>query len=306
MPKADIAAVVLALAAALASAIGNVVRQQSAHEVTDKDKSVGYLALFLMSWRNRSWRIGALAAVANYVLQGLALALGSVILVTGLQVTALLFALPIYARITRHPSTRWDWTWAAILAASLAVVLTVGNPTAGHERAHWHTWLLVAAIMGPLFALCILGARMWPDRAIAAVLLAAVSGASLGLFAVLVKGATEAAEGGILALITAPELYASIVAAFAGMVFQQSAYRGGPLNASMPTMTVAKPVVGSFLGVAVLGETLQPSDEKAFVLISAIVLTVVATAALARGEAVTAQAHAEDVATGRLLAITER
>jgi drug/metabolite transporter (DMT)-like permease len=303
MPKADIAAL-LALAAALASAIGNVVRQQSAHEVTDKP--VGYLALFLMSWRNRSWRIGALAAIANYVLQGAALALGSVILVTGLQVTALLFALPIYARITRHPSSRWDWTWAAVLAAALAVVVTVGNPEAGHSRASWQTWLIVAAVMGPLFALCVAGARLWPDRAIGAVLLAAVSGASLGLFAVLVKGATDAAKGGIVPLLAAPELYAAIGAAFAGMVFQQSAYRGGPLNASMPTMTVAKPAAGSLLGVAVLGETLQPGEGRTLVLIVAAVLTVIATAALARGEAETAQAHAEDVATGRLLALQER
>lgn len=303
MPKADIAAL-LALAAALASAIGNVVRQRSAHEVTDKP--VGYLALFLMSWRNRAWRIGALAAIANYVLQGAALTLGSVILVTGLQVTALLFALPVYSRMTGHPVSRWDWAWAAVLAAALAVVVTVGNPTAGHDRASWETWLVVAVIMGPVVVLCVLGARMWPDRAIAAVLLAAVSGASLGLFAVLVKGATEAAEGGIWALLAAPELYACIVAAFAGMVFQQSAYRGGPLNASMPTMTVAKPVVGSLLGVAVLGETLQPGDERAFVLVVAVVLTVLATAALARGEAEAVQAHADDVATGRLLAVSER
>jgi hypothetical protein len=189
MPKADIAAL-LALVAALASAIGNVERQRSAHEVTEKDKSVGYLALFFMSWRNRSWRIGALAAVANYAFQAGALSLGSVMLVTGLQVTALLFALPIYARMTGHPVTRWDWAWAAVLAAALAVVLTVGNPIAGYSRAPLSTWLLVAAIMGPVLALCVLGARIWPHRALSAVLLAAVSGASLGLFAVLVKGAT--------------------------------------------------------------------------------------------------------------------
>jgi hypothetical protein len=291
MPKEDIA-VLLALAAALASAIGNVVRQRSAHEVTDKP--VGYLALFFMSWRNRSWRIGAVAAVANYGLQAGALSLGSVMLVTGLQVTALLFALPIYARMTRHPVSRWDWTWAAVLAATLAVVVTVGNPTAGHARAPLETWLVVAAIAGPVVGLCLLGARKWPDGPIAAVLLAAVSGASLALFAVLVKGATEAVKGGIWPLLAAPELYACILAAFAGMVFQQSAYRGGPLNASMPTMTVAKPTVGSLLGVGVLGETLQPGEERGVVLVVAVALMVVATAALARGEAETVQAHADD------------
>ncbi|UQX10157.1 DMT family transporter [Candidatus Mycobacterium methanotrophicum] len=292
MPKSDVA-VLLALAAALASAVGNVVRQRSAHEVTDKP--VGYFALFRMSWRNRYWRLGALAAIANYGLQAAALSLGSVILVTGLQVTALLFALPIYARMTRHPVSRWDWTWATLLAAALAVVVTVGNPTAGHSRASLQTWLVVAAVMGPAVGLCVLAARIWSHRSIAAVLLAAVSGASLALFAVLLKGVAEVAEGGIVAVLTAPELYAGILAAFAGMMFQQSAYRGGRLTASMPTMTVAKPAVGSLLGVSVLGETMQVGDETVFVLVLAVLLMVVATAALARGEAVTVQAHADAI-----------
>jgi hypothetical protein len=249
-----------------------------------------------MSWRNRDWRLGAVAAVANYGLQAGALSLGSVILVTGLQVTALLFALPLYARMTGAPVTRWDWSWAAILAAALAVVVTVGNPVAGHSRASLHTWLVVVAVAGPLVGLCLLGARIWPDRAIAAVLLAAVSGASLALFAVLVKGAVDAAKGGIVAVLATPELYACIAAAVAGMVFQQSAYRGGPLNASMPTMTVAKPTVGALLGVFVLGETVNSGDETVVVLVIAVAVMVFATAALARGEAKAVEAHTDTFA----------
>jgi hypothetical protein len=294
--KADIA-VVLALAAAFASALGNVARQRSAHEVTEE--RVGYLALFFLSWRNRDWRLGALAAVANYGLQAGALSLGSVILVTGLQVTALLFALPLYARMTGAPVSRWDWSWAAILAAALAVVVTVGNPVAGHSRASLHTWLVVAAVAVPLVGLCLLGARLWPHGTIAAVLLAAVSGASLALFAVLVKGVMAAAKGGIVAVLTTPELYACIGAAVAGMVFQQSAYRGGPLNVSMPTMTVAKPTVGALLGVFVLGESVNSGDETVFVLGIAVAVMVIATAALARGEARTVEAH-----TDRFAAVT--
>jgi hypothetical protein len=288
--KEDVA-VVLALAAAFASAIGNVARQRSAHEVTEE--RVGYLALFFMSWRNRDWRLGAVAAVANYGLQAGALSLGSVILVTGLQVTALLFALPLYARMSGAPVGRWDWSWAAILAAALAVVVTVGNPVAGHSRASVQTWLVVAAVASPIVGLCLLGARLWPDGVIAAVLLAAVSGASLALFAVLVKGAVDAAKGGIVAVLATPELYACIGAAVAGMVFQQSAYRGGPLNASMPTMTVAKPTVGALLGVFVLGETVNSGDETVFVLGIAVAVMVIATAALARGEAKTVEAHTD-------------
>jgi hypothetical protein len=293
VPKEDIA-VVLALAAAFASALGNVARQRSAHAVTEE--RVGYLALFFMSWRNRDWRLGAVAAVANYGLQAGALSLGSVILVTGLQVTALLFALPLYARMTGAPVTRWDWSWAAILAAALAVVVTVGNPVAGHSHASLRTWLVVAAVAGPLAGLCLVGARLWPDGVIAAVLLAALSGASLALFAVLVKGAVDTAKGGIVAVLASPELYACIGAAVAGMVFQQSAYRGGPLNASMPTMTVAKPTVGALLGVFVLGETVNSGDETVFVLAVAVAVMVIATAALARGEAKTVEAHTDTFA----------
>ena len=98
MLKSDIA-VVLALCAALASAIGAVSRQQSAHEVTDEP--VGHWELFRMSLRDARWWLGGGGAVANYSLQAAALGVGSVMLVTALQVTALLFALPVNARLTR-------------------------------------------------------------------------------------------------------------------------------------------------------------------------------------------------------------
>lgn len=69
------------------------------------------------------------------------------------------------------------------------------------------------------------------------------------------------------------------------MIFQQSAFRAGALTASLPTMTVAKPVVAGLLGVLVLDETLNAHGPKAFVLVGAVAVVIVATIALARGEA---------------------
>jgi drug/metabolite transporter (DMT)-like permease len=281
--KADIA-VVLALLAALASALGNVVRQRSAQEITDKE--VGHLELFKMSVRDAKWWLGALGAIANYVLQAGALVLGSVVLVTALQVTALLFALPIYAYMTRRRVTRWEWTWAVLLALALAVVVTVGDPDAGASRGSLGTWMVVAAVMGPALLFCVLGARFWSGT-VAAVLLAVVAGSSLALFAVLTKAVVELVRGGVGALLTAPEFYVWIAAALAGMIFQQSSFRAGSLTASLPTSVVAKPLVGSILGIAVLGETLNTQGPMKFVLIAGVVLVVVATVALARGEAET-------------------
>ena len=289
MSKAEYAALI-ALCAALASAIGDVIRQRSAQEITDKE--VGHLELFRLSVRDPRWWLGGMGAIANYSLQAGALALGSVMLVTALQVTSLLFALPIYARLAHHSVTRWEWFWAVTLAGALAVLVTVGDPGTGSSRGSLGTWVAVAVVMGPILVACVLGARIWADSTIAPVLLAMVAGSSLALFALLTKGAIGAVSGGFGAFLRAPESYCLIPAALAGMIFQQSAFRAGALTASLPTVTVAKPVVASMLGVVVLGETLHTSGPRVLTLLTAGVLVGVATIALARGEAATMAAGA--------------
>jgi drug/metabolite transporter (DMT)-like permease len=303
MSKTDYAALI-ALCAALASAIGDVIRQRSAQEITDKE--VGHLELFRLSVRDRRWWLGGMGAIANYSLQAGALALGSVMLVTALQVTSLLFALPIYARLAHHRVTRWEWFWAVTLAGALAVLVTVGDPGTASSRGSLGTWVAVAVVMGPILVACVLGARIWADTTIAPVLLAVVAGSSLALFALLTKGAIGAASGGFGAFLRAPESYCLVPAALAGMIFQQSAFRAGALTASLPTVTVAKPVVASMLGVVVLGETLNTSGPRMLMLLTAGVLVAVATIALARGEAATIAAGAGHDVVRRDEAVSNR
>ncbi|MBU8810098.1 DMT family transporter [Mycolicibacterium goodii] len=285
MNRADIAAL-LALAAALCIAIGDVVHQRSAHDVTDA--SVSHLGLFRRLLRDGRWWLGSGVAAAGFALQAAALGLGSVLLVQALLVTSLLFALPINARLTRRRVTRWEWLWAALLAGAVAVIVTVGNPTAGHARAPWEAWTLVLAVLGPAMAVCLIGARIFTG-ARSAVLLAVVSGALWGVFAVLTKGVVDHllvhSWGGVLTVLRLPELYAWVAVAIAGTVMQQSSFRAGALTASLPTMTVTEPVVASVLGIVVLGETLRPGDAGWFTLVAAVAVMVVATVALARGEA---------------------
>jgi drug/metabolite transporter (DMT)-like permease len=284
MDKADIAAL-LALGAAFFIAIGDVIHQRSAHEVTDEQ--VSHLELFKRLLRDGQWWLGSLVAAVGFALQAAALGLGSVLLVQALLVTSLLFALPINARATHRRVTRWEWMWAALLAASVVVIVTVGNPTAGHSRASLETWTAVIVVLGPALVACVLGANVLKGPA-SAVLLGVVSGALWGLFAVLTKGVVDRLDDGLWALVRTPELYVWALVAVAGTAYQQSSFRAGSLTASLPTMTVAEPVVGSVLGIVVLGETLRPGDAGWLTLFVAVGVMVVATAALARGEAATA------------------
>ncbi|MHA0286797.1 DMT family transporter [Mycobacterium sp. C3-094] len=287
MAKAEIAAV-LALAAALFIAIGDVIHQRSAHDVTDEP--VGHVALFSRLLRDGQWWLGSGVAAVGFALQAAALGLGSVLLVQALLVTSLLFALPISARLAGRRVTNWQWLWAALLAAAVAVIVTVGNPTEGASRASLHTWVWVVAVLGPVLALCLLVAQV-TSPTVSAVLLAVVSGALWGLFAVLTKAVVTRLDlgswAGIGMLVRTPELYVWAAVAIAGTAMQQASFRSGALTASLPTMTVAEPVVAGVLGVVVLGETLHPGEAGVFVLVVAVVVMVVATAALARGEAAT-------------------
>ena len=286
MAKADIA-VLLALGAAFFIAIGDVIHQRSAHEVTDEQ--VSHLGLFARLLRDRQWWLGSLVAAVGFALQAAALGLGSVLLVQALLVTSLLFALPINARVTHRRVTRWEWTWAALLAASVVVIVTVGNPTAGHSRASLETWTAVVAVLGPALVLCVVGARTGQGPS-ARCCWRLVSGALWGLFAVLTKGVVDRLDDGLWELIRTPELYIWALVAIAGTAFQQLSFRAGGLTASLPTMTVAEPVIASVLGIVVLGEALRPDDAGWATLIVAVVAMVVSTAALARGEAATVSA----------------
>jgi hypothetical protein len=72
-------------------------------------------------------------------------------------------------------------------------------------------------------------------------------------------------------------------------------------------MTVTEPLVASLLGVTVLGESLGANGPQIVALVAAVAVTVLATTALARGEAATmttgetlGETFGETSGTGRL------
>jgi hypothetical protein len=120
----------------------------------------------------------------------------------------------------------------------------------------------------------------------------------LAVFAVLMKGMVDLLEHHAGQLWQTPAFYGFVFCGVAGMIYHQSAYRAGALTASLPTIIVAKPVVGGVLGVFVLEETLRTEGAGWFVLVAAAVVVIIATVGLARGEAATMAAGAgRDVKT---------
>ncbi|ORW64227.1 hypothetical protein AWC23_26115 [Mycobacterium saskatchewanense] len=262
--------------------IGDVIQQRSAQEVTDKP--LGTVALFHRLLRDRQWWTGSLVAGAGFGLQAAALGLGSVVLVQALLVTSLLFALVINARVNHRRITRRQAIWAVLLAAAVAVVVTVGDPQAGTPRGSFKTWAVVALVMGPALLACVIGARLF-SGSVSSLLLGLMAGSLWGLFSVLTKGVVDQLGHGIPALLRTPEVYVWVVVAIAATAWEQSAFRAGPLTASLPAVTVSEPIVGSVLGVTVLGEMLNTNDVGMIALALSVAVMVAATVALAHSQA---------------------
>jgi drug/metabolite transporter (DMT)-like permease len=271
-----------ALLSAFWAAVGIVVRQQIAQGVSD-ESATGAVVNSVV--RQPLWWAGTLAAAAGYVFQAFALAHGSLLLVQPLLVSALLFALPLSARVC-HQRVSWaEWGWATLLTAALAIFVLVGQPREGHLRPALPAWTLALGVSVPLVVACVFVARRVTGR-LRAMLLAVAVAVLLGMIAVMTKICTHRyAVGGWHGLLTVPAPYVLIALAVTVTVVQQAAFHAGALQASVPIMLVGEPVVAALLGVAVLGEHLAVKGSAAPALLTAVVAMVASAIALGRGQA---------------------
>jgi drug/metabolite transporter (DMT)-like permease len=177
--------VLLALFAAVFGAIGIVVRQRATLDVPPEHGVSTVMVLTLL--RRRLWWAGTAAAVAGYAFQALALAYGSLLLVQPVLVSALLFALPMSARLAGRRVTRGEWAWASLLTAAIAVFVLLARTEPGDYGASAASAAtLVAVVCVVLVVGCVaVAARLTGPRR--AVLLAAAVGALFGVVAVLTK-----------------------------------------------------------------------------------------------------------------------
>lgn len=274
-------AVVFALLSAVAFAVAMVAQQRAAAQVPD-EQSHGQLFTHLL--RSPQWLAGTAGSAAGYLLQAVALAFGSVLVVAPLLVTSLLFALPWGARLAHRRLPSAVWVWGFVLAISLAVFVTTGNPNNGASHGSRHDWLVAAIVSGPIIVGCLVAATRVRGAARAS-LLAIVVGILAGALAVLTKGVVFDVQHGIGRTLTHWELYGLLIVGGTGVYLQQLSFQAGVLQASLPVITVLEPVVAAVLGVTLLHETLRVNGIRLPVLLVSVVAMGLATIALARGRA---------------------
>jgi drug/metabolite transporter (DMT)-like permease len=252
-------AVVLGLLSALSFATSTVVQHRAATEATVRPGRGAALRLAGRLLRTPAWLAGQLAAACGFALHALALRFGPVSLVQPLLSSGLVLALALGALVDRrHPGRPLpgprQWVAAGVVVLGVAGFLVSAAPRPGKEFGSAPGLLTTAGIA--LFALA--GAFTWSHRPSAphrALALGLAAGIGFGVTGVLLKEVVARAPTTWSAVW--PILLMVLVGALS-IVSAQSAYQAGDLIESLPSLTVAEPVVAVVVAAVVFGEGLRP------------------------------------------------
>lgn len=188
------------------------------------------------------------------------------------------------------PTSRWRNLVAGVaLCAGVAVFLAAAAPSNGAGELPLAEWLAVLGGCGALVLVLALGGRRVGGR-LGPVLLSTAAGILYALAAALTKATGTLLGEGLLRAIESWELVALVVVGASALLVSQSAFQAGSLELSLPSMTVANPIVSILLGTLAFGEHLATAPL-------AVVGEVLGLAALSVGVFALARSPAARVAT---------
>lgn len=245
---------VLALVAAFLFALAATLQQKGALGLPEI--SLRHPASLARLAGQTMWLVGTAALLAGYLVQAAALDRGRLAIIQPLLVTTVVFALPLGYFLTRQHVGRREVAGSAVIVLGLALFAIYGDPAGGKENAPGDQWAVAIGILLVVCAVLLLfGGR--GDLATKAAAYGAAAGVLFGLSAALTKPALDYFHEGLGELLSHWEPYALAIAGIAGFVLQQVSLGTGRLAPSVATVSVANPVVGVLLGIALFDERLS-------------------------------------------------
>ena len=248
--------IVLALAAALLFGIGTVLQQRAAMQVPDEEAMKAGLLVRLA--KQPIWLAGIAADALGFVGQAVALAIGRIVVVQPLLATAVVFALPLGARLDKRRLTRREIVGAAAVVGGVASFVVVANPTGGVDNPELSVWIVSGAVCLALTGLLVVLSRGRPPG-LKASLLGSAAGILFALSAVLTKAVADQLGDGILEIFTHWQVYALVAVGWVGMTLSSAALQTGALAPAAATQMSLDPVVSVALGVFAFDESLHDS-----------------------------------------------
>jgi drug/metabolite transporter (DMT)-like permease len=245
-------AILLALAAAVLNATGDVLQRRGARG--RPGEPTGSRPLLARLIRRPCWVVGLLASLGGLVIHVVALSLGTLAAIQPVLVLELPLAVLAASWFSSSRLTRRDWTAVLLMAAGLAVFVSSLSPGAGHPlEVGAVAWVAgLGVLLALVVALALVGRRATGDRR--GLALGVAAGVGYGATAVLFAAAGAAAARDGVAVLGSWQPWAA--AAFGALSFSllQHGLAAGKLVAAAPGLTLANPLVAVAWGVLVFGE----------------------------------------------------
>jgi drug/metabolite transporter (DMT)-like permease len=278
-------ATLLALLAAAAFAVGNVLQQKGTLQTSDGEGHPSFLVQIL---REPIWLFGGLAQVAGWVIQAVALDKGPLVLVQSITTLSLVIALPLGAWLTSQVITARVIIGATAVVVGIVLFLVAGSPTSGTSNpsasAWWSACLATLALVVSLGLLA--RSREGARRAL---FFGAAAGFGFGLQTAVTKQFVGETGHGLVSLLGDWSIYVLIVSAIVGFVLQQSALKTGVLAPAIASSNVVTLFAGVALGISVFNETLAHGGGHRVPAIAGLAVTVVGVVLLASAPQADAQ-----------------
>jgi drug/metabolite transporter (DMT)-like permease len=249
---------ILALLAAFAFALGNVLQQKGTLETPAEGDDPRF---FVQILRRPVWLAGGASQMAGWILQAVALDTGSLIVVQSLTTMSLVIALPLGRRITGQEVTRQVWLGAAAMVAGILLFLSVGSPQGGTSTPPASAWW--SAGLSAIVLIVVLG-RMGRTRqgAAKALLFGSAAGIAFALQAAVTKVFVTVVGQGLSAVLSSWTIYVLIASALVGFVLQQSALKTGILAPAMASSNAVTLFGSVVFGATVFGEKLSSGGAR--------------------------------------------
>jgi drug/metabolite transporter (DMT)-like permease len=272
--------VLLALAAACAFALGNVLQQKGTLEAPAGDNDPRFL---VQIFHRPVWLVGGALQAVGWILQAAALDRGSLVVVQALTATSLVIALPLGARLTDQRIDRRVGLAALATVVGIVLFLSVGSPQGGTEHpdaAAWWSASVTAAVI--IVVLAWLGrSRSSAPRAL---FFGSAAGVGFALQSSVTKQFTTVLGHGIGAVLTSWTIYVLIISAIVGLVLQQSALRTGVLAPAMASSNAVTLFASVLFGISLFGEKISNGNSRIAPAVIGLVLALVGISLLASAE----------------------
>jgi drug/metabolite transporter (DMT)-like permease len=276
--------VLLSLASAASYGFAAVLQHHEAVRQSPAGRPGGLLGRLI---RRPIWLLGSALDGVGYAFQFLALRRGSLALVEPILVLSLVFALPVAAHLEHRRVSAHEVVAAAVTVAGLALFQGIARPALGHPTAPLDDWIaLSAAIALACGILALLARGGTPKRA--ALLYAAGSGTAFGYVAAVTERTGHILDAGVLHVLVTWPPYALVVAAVVALSLTQRAFNAGVLRLSLPTLTIAQPLVALVIGIGFFGEHVHARGPAPVVEALGLALMTVGVYSLTRSPVLTA------------------